>query len=107
ALDPAHRWRGEMRRAAQRVGVAIALQEAAPGLSGRRRIDVELHRHFGIACLDWRMHEIAREHGVIPGLAEPESGMAGRVTRRRQDTDVIADRMLVADHLMALCLDNG
>ena len=37
------RRRGEMRAAAQRVGVAIALQEIAPGERGLRLVDIEFH----------------------------------------------------------------
>jgi len=40
-----------MRRATERVGVAIALHEIAPGLGRERRIDIEIWRQFRIASL--------------------------------------------------------
>ncbi len=54
--------RGEMRRAAQRLGVAIALQEIAPRRRRLRLIDVELRRQFRIARLQRRVHQVAGEH---------------------------------------------
>src|SRR6266567_4816319 len=80
--DLPHRWRGEMRGAAQRVGVAIALQEAAAGGCRLRLVGVEFRRHLRIKRLDRRVHEIAREHGVILAAAKSECDMAERVARR-------------------------
>src|ERR1700730_3422212 len=51
AADFSCRGGGEMRGAAQRVGVAIAFQEIAPRHGGLRLVDVEFHRQFGIARL--------------------------------------------------------
>ena len=96
AADFAGRRRGEMRRAAQRIGVAIALQETAPRRRRLRRIDVEFRRQFGIARLQRRVHEVAGEHRVVLAAAEGEGDMAGRMARRRQDAHVIADREIVA-----------
>jgi hypothetical protein len=41
AADSSCRGRRKMRRATERVGVAIALHEIAPGLGRERRIDIE------------------------------------------------------------------
>jgi len=51
--------------------------------------------------LQRRMHEIAGEYRVVLAAAHREGDVTGRVARRRQDADVVADRMVVADELMA------
>jgi hypothetical protein len=66
-----------MRGAAQRIAVAIALHELAPRRRGLRLIDVELGGQFRIARLQRRMHQVAREHGVVLAAAEGEGDMAG------------------------------
>src|SRR4051812_34119715 len=83
AADLAHRRRGEMRRAAQRVGVAIAFEEAAARDACLRLVEVELDRHFRIARLQRRMHQIAGEYRVILAAAEGEGEMAGGMARCR------------------------
>ncbi len=96
-----------MRGAAQRVGVAIALQEVAPRRRGLRLVDIELGRQFGMARLQRRMHQVAAEHGVVLAAAEGKGDMTGRVTRRQQDTDMVADRIIVARDLGAPGFDHG
>src|SRR5258707_2891935 len=89
AADFPYRRRGEVRGAAERIGVAIALQEAAPRRNGLRRIDVELRRQIGIARLQRRMHEVTGEDGVVLAATEGEGDVSGRVARRRQDARMI------------------
>ena len=68
-----------MRRAAQRLGVAIALQKAAPRHGRLLRIDVEARRQLGIPQLQRRVHEIAGEHRMvlIVGPAGTGHGVGG------------------------------
>src|SRR3981189_1278923 len=84
APDSPRRWRGKMRGAAQRVGVAIAIEEIAPRRGGLRLIDIEFRRQFGVARLQRRMHQIAADHGAILATAEGERDMSRRMARRRQ-----------------------
>ena len=100
------RRRRKMRRAAQRLGVAIALQETAPRFRRLRLVDVELHRYFRIARLQGRMHQVAGKHRVVPAAAEREGDMARRVAGRRQDARVVADRKIIAHELMPPGLDD-
>src|SRR5260370_4673367 len=65
ALDVADRGRGEVHRAAQRVGVAVALEETPARGDGLIAIGIDPHHQFGIAGLDWRMDQIAGEHRLV------------------------------------------
>ncbi len=88
-----------MRRAAQRVGVAIALEETAPRRRGLRLIDIEFRRQFRIARLQRRMHQVARKHCIVLAAAERERDMPRRMPRRRQNAHVVADLIIVAHDL--------
>ena len=52
------------------------------------------------------MHQIAGEHGVILAAAEREGDVSRRMPRRRQETDVIADRVVVAHDLGLVGVDD-
>src|SRR5438445_12120131 len=94
-----------MRGAAQRIGVAVALHEIAPRRRCLRLIDVEFHGQFRITRLQRRMHQVAGEYRIILAAAEGEGDMAGCVTRRRQDAEVVADVVIAADEVVLPCLD--
>ena len=79
-----------MRGAAQRFGVAVALQEIPAGRRGLRLVDVEFRRQFGIARLQRGMHQVAAGDRDILAPAEGDGDMSGRVAGRRQDADVVA-----------------
>ena len=80
-----------MRGAADRISVAIALQEIAPRHGRLRLVDVEFRRKFRIARLQRRMHEIAADHRGVPASAEGEGDMSRRMAGRRQDARMVAD----------------
>src|SRR5712664_4138701 len=69
ALDMADRGRREVHRAAQRVGVAVALEEIPARPDSLVAVGVDAHDPFGIAGLDRRMDQIAGEHRGVAALA--------------------------------------
>ena len=95
-----------MRRAAQRLRVAVALEEAAPRRRRLRLVDVEIDRQLRIARLQRRMHQVAGHHGLVAALAEADGEVAGRVPRCRQQADVIAELVIVLHDLGASGLDH-
>src|ERR1700722_486295 len=62
APDMADRGRREVHRAAQRVGVAVALEEIPARPDSLVAVGVDAHDQIGVAGLDGRMDQIAGEH---------------------------------------------
>src|SRR4051794_11006971 len=54
ALDMTNRRRREMHRAAQRIGVAVALEETPPRRDGLLSVGIDAHDQLGVAGLDRR-----------------------------------------------------
>src|SRR5258706_7642719 len=81
ALHVADRRRREVRRAHQGLGVAIALEETAPG--GGRLLGVEVgpRRQVEIAHLERRVDQIAGHHRILAPAAEADREVVGRVAR--------------------------
>src|SRR5262245_40784048 len=59
ALDVPDRGRGEVHRAAQGAGVAVALEKGAAGGRGLLLVVVDAHHEIWIASLDRRVDQIA------------------------------------------------
>jgi hypothetical protein len=57
-------------RAAQRVGVAVALEKAAAGGHTLVAVGIHPHREIGIARLQRRMNQVAGEHRLVLAAAE-------------------------------------
>src|SRR5215469_13625169 len=107
AANLARRGRGEMCRAADCIGVAIAFEETATRLGGELRIDVEPWRQLRMERLQGRMHEVAGEDRILLARSsEGEGDMARRVAWRRQEPHMIADRVIVGHDLRLLGLDH-
>src|SRR5271156_1447453 len=70
AADFPGRRRREMRGAAERIGVAIALQELPPRHSRLCRIDVESRRDLGMLQLKRRVDQIAGKDRIVFAAAE-------------------------------------
>ena len=66
-----------MHRAAQRVGVAVALEEIPARPDSLVAVGVDAHDQFGIAGLDRRMDQIAGEHRGVGALAGADREMVG------------------------------
>src|SRR5437588_12334112 len=106
APDLAGRWRGEVRGAAQRIAIAVALQEIAPGRRRLDLIDIEFRRQFGIARLQRRVHEVTADYGCVLAPAECERDVPGRMARCRQNAHVIANLKVVAHDVGPFRFDN-
>ena len=78
-----------MHRAAQRVGVAVALEEAPSGLDGLVAIGIDPHDQLGIARLDRRMDQIAGEHRLVAAPSGAHREMIRRMARGRRQPDVV------------------
>src|SRR5579863_5560023 len=77
ALDVADRGRREVHRAAQRVGVAVALEKAPAGLHRLVAVGVDAHHQLRIARLDRRMNEVTGEHRLVMAAAGADRKMVG------------------------------
>src|SRR6202035_2241785 len=97
AADFAGRRRRQVRGAAERVGVAIAFQDLFPSDGSLHRIDVEARRQFRVLQLKRRMNHVANENRIVLAAAKSKGNMPGRVTRRWQNTHVVADRKIIAN----------
>ena len=73
-----------MRRAAQRVGVAIALEKTAPRYRRQLRIDVEARRQLGVTQLQRRV-----------GLCAVNLGQRGLIDGSHRFRDRGADAVIV------------
>src|SRR6516165_11649157 len=65
AFNMANRGRRKVHRAAQRAGVAVALEECSSGSRGLFLIVIDAHHQVGIAGLDWRVDQVAGEDRLI------------------------------------------
>ena len=97
--DPAGGRQGEVGGADQRVGVAIALHEAAPGAFGQVGIPVGQGGPLGVEALDRRVHHIAREDRPLPLRGEADRDVIRRVAGRRLKGDLVVEREVVGHQL--------
>src|SRR5260370_33337076 len=80
APDVADRGRGEVHRAAQRVGVAVALEEAPAGGDGLVALGVDPHHPLGAGRLGRRGGPNAGETPPCAAAPRADSEMSGRVS---------------------------
>src|SRR6185437_5239396 len=99
ALEMADRWRWEVHRAEQRLGVAITLEKAAAGPDGLFRVGIGAREERGIARLQRRMDQIAGEHRGVALAPDRDGEMVRRVAGGRKQPDVVVERMVAGDQL--------
>lgn len=95
-----------MRRAAQRVGVAITLQEIAPRRCGLLAVDVKFRGELRITSLQRRVHQVAGDYCAIPAAPKGERNVSRRMARRRQNAGMIADLEIVVHDLGSFGFDD-
>ena len=79
-----HRGRGEMRRAAQSGGVAIALQKGLTALCALHPVIIKPHEQVRIFHLDRRMKQITNDHRIIALGTQSDGEMVNRMSGRWQ-----------------------
>src|SRR3954453_11057246 len=83
ALYMPDRGRGKVHRAAQGIGVAVALEKAPPCRYRLVAVGVDPHDQLRVARLQWRVNEVAREHRLVAALPGADREMVGGVARGR------------------------
>src|SRR3954447_4311345 len=102
ALDVAYRGRREMHRAAERIGVAVALEEAPPRRNGLVAVGIDAHDQLGVAGLDRRVDQVAGEYRLIAAAPGADREMIGRVPRSRRQPDMIVQFVVAGDEFGAI-----
>ena len=85
-----------MHRAAQRVGVAVALQKPTSRGHTLVAIGVDPHHQFGVARLDGRVHQVAGEHRRIATAPGTDCEVIRRVAWGRGQPNMIVERMVAS-----------
>src|SRR5689334_14887471 len=93
-------WRGEVRRAADGLCVAISFQERSPRAASLSGLNVIFHPELGIPRLKRRVDRVPRDHAHVSHPAENDAEMIRRVARSRQQPYMIVDRIVASDEPM-------
>src|SRR5271166_199863 len=106
ALDVPDGGGGEVHRATQSAGVAVALQKTAPRCCRLRRVVIDPHRQFRVPRLEWRVDQITGQHRGITATPDTDGKMVGSMARCRHQAHMIVERMLAADEVCLFCFDD-
>src|SRR5205085_5310124 len=85
--DVPDRGRGEVHRAAQGAGVAVAFEKGAPGGRGLLLVVVDAHYEVRITRLDRRVDQIAGEHCLVAAAPCAHCEVIRRVAGSRGQPD--------------------
>src|SRR6266446_606847 len=106
ALDVPDGWRGEVHRAAQGAGVAVAFEKGATGGRGLLLVVVDPHHEVGIARLDRRVDQSAGEHRLVAAAPRADSEVIGRMPGGRAQPDVVVEGMVTGDEFGLFGVDD-
>src|SRR5215472_7104084 len=106
APDVPDGWRGEVHRAAQCAGIAVALEKGAASGRCLFLVVVDPHHKIRIARLDRRVDQIAGELRLVTAAPGADGKVIGCVTRCRGQPDVVVDCIVAGDEFGLFGVDD-